>query len=271
MAELADLLAELDTWRAHQGTPAEGWPDASFSGAYPGLLLVHRLGQPLADPEAVQSAGRLTLVRAGEKAGRKALGTDRCVFCSVGVAPYWDPPVVLLFGPLEEVTAGRIVAPWDTRGATTGAALSSARSAAMVAQYSLQSPDDQVYMPRHLATCFRSLASFLVGDRPVRLDPAGAFRTVLGAREAQDLTWLHTPEARFDRDLEIDGSALRAVFVDVDALRSTASKRTALVLRRLVEETGGAFRPLQRGVGAVDYRGEVARFMDQWLISGGWA
>lgn len=269
MAELGKLIEELESWRTVLTRPPGGWPDQQFASAYPGLLLVHRLGRPLEDPDAIQTSGKLTLYRANEKSARQEIGTDRCVFCSVGSAPYWDPPVVLLFGPLELFVADRLVTPWDSRGAAKRAGQ---LGPDLVARYSLRWTDDRDYLPRHLATCFPGLLSFLQGQPPAQVDPAQVFLPPANARRADVALpiWLTTPEARFEADISVDGSALRAVFVDVEALVDDARKRSAAVLRRLVERGGGEYRPLKRGMGAVDYQGEVASFMTEWLTNGGW-
>ena len=87
-----ELLAQL---RALKDAPA-GLP--GFRAALPTLPLFHRLGDPL-------RPGPLVLEIADTKSGRIEVGTDRCLFASVGVAAYLTPPLVLAFGPMEEPDA----------------------------------------------------------------------------------------------------------------------------------------------------------------------
>jgi hypothetical protein len=267
MTQLEDLLEELD---AHRSASDVRLDDGRFVSVYSGLLLVHRLGESIEDPSEVMRQGRLVLRRAGHKSGRAEIGTDECVFCSVGVAPYWEPPVVLVFGPLSILTEGRLVVPWDSRGAATQNNHLGLRPSEIIARYSLRFPDDEAYVPKHLATCFETLESFLEGRRPVRPDPAGVLHGLVYERPVGDLTWLQTPEARYEVDLEVSRDNLRAVFVDHDALQDAGLRRSALALQRLVQDGGGVHKALRRSAGAVDYRSEVSQFVAAWLQQEGW-
>lgn len=269
MPTAAQLLEELELTGADCSSSAA----RGFFDAWGGLLLVHRLrGGALGDASEALASRAVVLERPGSKSARLEIGTDECVFCSVGVAPYWEPPVVMVFGPVSEPAfmAGRWMTPWDSRGAARMGSSEGRTGAALVERYSLQSPDDGEYLPALLGHCFRDLTAFIDGKRPIAVDPSGVFRELVHSEPVGDYCWLHTPEARFSRDVAVNADTLRAVFVDVDALEHPEQKESATVLRRLVESNGGEFRAVQRDAGAVDYRTEVAAFMHEWLGTEGW-
>lgn len=268
---VAKLLEELMAHRQSLDRPPNA--ASAFPGVWRGLLLVHRVrGGELDDPESVLEHHEVVLDAPPSKQARVEIGTDGCVFCSVAVAPYWEPPVVLLFGPLddERIATDRWTAPWDTRGAAREGNTKGLSPWNLVARYSLPAPVDEEYLPLHLDTCFHDLEHFLDGERPVREDAAGVFRRLVHESPRGDLCWLHTPESRFVDGVRIAGDLLRAVFVDEEALTTEGQLKTAAVLRRLVEESNGTYRSLLRRGGAVDYPAEVAAFMKQWLQEEGW-
>ncbi len=117
MGDLELLLAQIEAHRGKLPVPEGGWPLTKFREALGGLPLFHRLGEPLRDPAATLAQSEIRLEVARPKEGRARLGIDGCVFASFGVAGYWEPPVVLAFGPAEVSGTPRISVPWDSRGA----------------------------------------------------------------------------------------------------------------------------------------------------------
>lgn len=266
-----EILHELVDHRRRLNVPST--PSPEFGRAWPGLLLVHRVrGGGLGDAQAALDRGVVVLDAPSSKASRAKIGTDLCVFCSVAVAPYWEPPMVLLFGPISEarLEQRRLSAPWDTKGAVRQGNEKGLSPKDLVERYSLPAHADEQYLPTHLATCFGSLSDFLDGLRPVRVDPAGVFSHLVEKSPPGDWCWLHTPESRFENGVTIAGDLLRAVFVDSEALTTDEQRLTATVLQRLVQRADGVYRPLQRSAGAVDYRLEVSMFIKGWLREQNW-
>lgn len=271
---LEELREELKCYRESTltkdlGTQVEG-SIGTFQAAWPGMLLAHRFNGVLATPRDDIRRGTLTLTApTGSKEGRERIGTDRCVFCTVGAAPYWDPPFVLLFGPLDVFTDHRLVTPWDTRGAVASGNYLGLSEAELVARYSLSHPEDAGYLPELLATCFADLDRFLGGEPPLRVDPAGVWHRLVNKRPKEDLRPLHTPEARFNADVQLGPGSLHAVLVDVDKIRQE-QRATFLAIQRIVEKADGRFVKLRGADGAVDYQAAAMGCIRHWLTEGGW-
>jgi hypothetical protein len=202
------------------------------------------------------------------------LGLDRCVFASFGVAAYRDPPVVLCFGPAEEMRESRQSVPWDSRGAGAAAGWKSnpERHAEMIARYWLGAPEDEQYLAAHLATCFQQWDVFLSGERPVQVDSARVLANPLRGAKDEDLVPLTTPEARFDSALVL-GEKLLAGFVDADyperGPQTALWRETFLVLQRVLEKHGRPFHSWRRYKSREDIRGFAATFVRNWLREGG--
>jgi hypothetical protein len=274
MGDLATLLTELHAHRHRLTPPSTSWEklDEHFQQVMPALPLFHRLGNPLREPNRSLAELSIRLEVAGPKSGRGHLGTDRCVFASFGVAAYLNPPVVLCFGPAEQVRPNRTSTPWDSRGVGPRAGWGSEYHAQMVAKYSLGAAEDESYLASYLATCFQSWATFLEGKPPVAVDPAYA---LVGAPKTatEDTVVLTTPEARFDMDLVL-GEHLLACFVDEDSLNASPGasswRQTCTALQRIVESRGGVYEPLRRYQFGHGMRHRTALFISQWLRDGGY-
>lgn len=271
MGDLEVLLAVLEGHRATLTSPQQGWPLEAFNKAFPGLPLFHRLGSPLREPETSLASSSITLEVARSTAGRTRIGTDECVFVSFGVACYWDPPVVIAFGPAEACRSGRTSVPWDSRGAGTVLKLSERSHAALIQEYSLESPHDEAYLASHLATCFQEWDLFLSGCRPKATDPRGVLKMAMEAAPGEDQSWLTTPEARFGETIEL-GEQLLAVFVDADfpTKGDREWRKTFTVIQRVVERRGGKFVSLRRSAGAVDYMSSTSEFVRGWMRERGY-
>jgi hypothetical protein len=274
MGDLEVLLAQLEAHRAKLPPPESGWPLAAFSEAFGGLPLFHRLGEPLRDPTTTLTRSEIKLEIARPKAGRARLGIDGCIFASFGVATYWEPPVVLAFGPAEVSSAARISVPWDSRGAGKVLNLAPESHEALIAEYSLVAPLDQNYLASHLATCFQEWERFLSGDRPKEIDPRGVFHRAISAPQGEETTWLTTPEARFEQDLFL-GDQLLAVFVDADSPTFSPGdkewRRTFQVLRRVAANRGAEYVPIQRSIGAANYQRHTSELVRRRMRASGYA
>lgn len=254
-------LNELVETRGGSATPR-----AEFKDCYPGLLYAHRLGRPLGDPVS----GVISLEPSGgEKSKRRQLGIGDAVFCSVGVAPFWEPPIVLLFGPIEAAPKDRVTSPWDSGRVGRRHSFGGLKGAKLIERYSFSPTDEQRYLPLHLDHCFQSLDDFLAGAPPVQVDPALVFqRAVYGHGPTEP--WVHAPEARFSNELRLGTGLLRAVLVDADGINGPDWEMTLLALRRAAEASNASFVPLMRQAGAVDYGAEASRFIESWLDKEGW-
>lgn len=251
-----ELYAELQQHRLAVG--GRTWPDSEFAAVMPALPLFHRLGRPLSTTQ------HIVLETADAKSAREALGTDMCVFASVGFAVYLMPPVVLAFGPMDELRDHRMSAPWDTRGVGSLMGWNPGFHADMIERYSLPGGVDEAYLARSLATLFESPAQFVRGDLPTGSDILGVIRTAVSRTNGP---WVgsqsdfSTPEARFTHAIDLDDEVFLAAFVDVDALDARpdadAWKRTVAALRRRL---GPRFFPMRRKAGAIELRGAAVEF-----------
>lgn len=256
-APFDELEAEILAHR--KKLDAGHYADDDFRKVLPALPLLHRLGRPFDDSP-------LALVPAAPKAARAALGTDECIFASVGVAAYLDPPVLLVFGPMDEVRPNRLTAPWDTRGIAGALSYASGsdRHRTLIERYSLPGGLDERYLEIYLATLYEVPSAFLAASPPTRPDHLGVIK---GARE---LNFGHvgycTPEARFTAMVTLDEDTLLAAFVDVDALRdrpeAAAWLRTVSALKRRL---GDRFIPVERTAGTADLRDHSARYIYRFL------
>lgn len=224
------------------------------------MPLFHRLRGPL------RGAG-VVLEVASPKQGRQAIGTDRCIFTSVGVAAYVTPPVVLAFGPMQDARPGRTSAPWDTRGLGAFLGCDQPTQARWIAEYSIPAPDDEVYLAHYLARCFDDLYSWLGGRPPTGsdvLDVLGAVRRHAGA--GADTSPMTTPEARYETALDLSDTLLLAAFADADyPLGRPDQAEWAKTYRTFERHLGDDFHRLRRNVGAPDLRGAAYRFVRRHL------
>jgi hypothetical protein len=224
---------------------------ALLSAAWSGLPFTHRFNGHLADPEATARAAQLGLAARTGSGARQALGTDGCLFCAVGVAPYWDPPLVLIFGPMEALGAPALIAPWDTRGAATEVKRQKLPPAELIRAHTLPAHQAAVYLPQLWARCFRSALPYLDGNRPTAPDPAGVWAASLRT-QATDKAPLFAAEARFPGGLEVRADQLIAVLADEDKITGPL-RPSRLALQRFVERGGGKYLSLRSTAGAVGY------------------
>ncbi len=272
MGDLELLLAQLDAHREKLTMPEGGWPLEAFNEPLGGLPLFHRLGEPLRDPATALAQSEIKLEVAKPKAGRAKLGIDGCVFASFGVAGYWEPPVVLAFGPAAVSGTARISVPWDSRGAGKALNLAADSHEALIAEHSLVAPFDQDYIASHLATCFQEWERFLSGGHPKATDPRGVLNRAISAPPGEETTWLTTPEARFEEELHL-GDQLLAVFVDADFPSRANDKdwlRTYTVLQRVAANRKAEFIPIRRSLGAVDYRRHTSELVRRRMRASGY-
>lgn len=248
---LSDRLAELQAL-----DPA---PNAlkDFLQAIPCLPLFHRLRGPFRSSEPV-------LEPAGPKSSRTALGTGECVFFSIGVAAYVTPPVVLAFGPMQDVRPGRISAPWDTRGLKV-IGCDEENQARLIAEYSIAAPDDEEYLAHYLGRCFDHLHHWLEGRPPTGSDVLGVLEA-LKRNPGDDVYPMTTPEARYKRAVELPSGLLLAAFADADYPVGRPDEeewgKTYRILERYLDDR---FVRLRRRVGVTDIRSEAYRFVRDHL------
>lgn len=262
---LAELLEEQEAL-----TPAPA-ALSEFLRAMPVLPLFHRLGEPL--------RRGLILEVAASKAARAEIGTDCCLFASVGVAAYFDPPLTLAFGPMCDVREGRRSAPWDTMGLRNYPGYDPSTHAFQVARYSIPAPDDEEFLAHWLARVFDCLHTWLSGGRPTGrdvLDVIGSLKrkaydsrtSVEQIHESQ--ICMTTPEARYDRPMDLSGDLLLAAFADADFPGGRADGvdwgRTYALLEKRLEDR---FFRLRRDVGPPDLRGEAYRWVRAHLAQEG--
>lgn len=259
---MQERLAEL------QAIESEPPGLGGFRVAVPVLPLFHRLGEPL-------RGERVVIEVAGAKAGRAEVGTDRCWFASVGLAPYVSPPVLLAFGPMEadEARRHRISAPWDTREVARLLSGWKISPGEVVAAWSVAAPDDEVFLAEYLARCFGELEEWLTGRLPTGRDVLDVLRTVCApssdpadASEHRDRQLrLTTPEARFDQDVDLS-DVLLAAFADVDhAVGSPAESSWARTFAALDDLLGDDFHRVAREAGEPPVRRGAARFVSEVL------
>lgn len=253
---LSDRLAEL---KALDEAPRAL---ADFLQAMPCLPLFHRLRGPFRTSEPV-------LEPAGSKSARAAIGTDHCVFFSIGVAAYVTPPVVLAFGPMQDVRPGRISAPWDTRGLKGVIGCGEEDQARLIAEYSVQAPDDEEYLAHYLGRCFDHLEHWLEGRTPTGADVLGVLEA-LKRNPGDDVYPMTTPEARYERTVELSNGLLLAAFADADYPVGRRDEEEWGKTYRIFERyLGDLFIRLRRRVGASDIRSEAYRFVRDHLAGEG--
>lgn len=227
---------------------------STFLRAMPLLPLFHRLGEPLRGPH-------LILEVAAHKAGREAIGTDGCIFASIGVAAYLTPPLVLAFGPMRDAREGRRSAPWDSRGLRAVLGCDAATHARHITERSIAAPDDEPYLAHYLARGFDDLYTWLGGQRPTGSDVLGVFDALRRQGDHEDLVPMTTPEARYEVGLDLS-SLLLAAFVDADYPVGRPDERGwAETFGALEVLLGDDFHRLRRGAGAPDLRGAAYRFV----------
>lgn len=264
---LAERLLSLREHRERCGIEVPASSD--FGEIVPNLPQFHRLGRAFDDPRAVAARGEITLLRTHGDEERQRIGTDGCVFTSVGVAAFWDPPVVLAFGPLEGMRPARLTMPWDSRG--IGPIVGRERHPTIVQDYSLAGDqgDDEQYLIEHLTTYFESPESFLEGERPQHADELGIFGRLRHVPVTQDTSFITTPESRSTSDILLRDNLL-AVFADADYSDGRDDwAKTLAALRRVASRVGAAFVALPRRAGAIDYRQHAYRFVQRWLSDRG--
>lgn len=264
------LDERLESLRAHRERCGLALPaDSAFREIVPKLPQFHRLGRAFEDPRGVAQRGEIVLVRAHGDEERQRIGTDGCVFTSVGVAAFWDPPVVLAFGPMEGLRPSRLTMPWDSRG--IGPIVGRERHPDVVREFSLEGEkgEDETYLVEHLATYFESPESFLEGDRPLHSDELGIFGRLRAVPPTQDTAFVTTPESRSTDDIVVRDNLL-AVFADADYSDGNDEwMKTLAALRRVASRARADFVALPRRAGAIDYRQYAYRFVQRWLSERG--
>lgn len=252
------LIAELQALVADP-------PDLErFVRAVPALPLFHRLGEPLREG--------LMLEIARPKARRAELGTDECLFASVGTAAYLTPPLLLAFGPMDDAhaRAGRRTAPWDTAELHRVLGISAEVAASHIERYSVDAADDELYVAHLLARYFPSFDGWCRGEPATGADVLGVIAALTRSPgpEVDDDRFVRmtTPEARFSVGLDLREGLLLAAFADVEAAAfGPRASEWAETFRQLEATLGDGFIRVRRTLGAADLRGAARTFVRRLL------